>query len=68
MHNCLESIEFEVVADLLRLNGQDLRSWPIEEPKAKLAALLKRPPTDIRYSASFTQNIHELLSRVRELS
>jgi bifunctional non-homologous end joining protein LigD len=54
--------------DLLRLNGQDLRSLPIEERKAKLAALLKRPPTDIRYSASFTQNIDELLSRVRELS
>jgi bifunctional non-homologous end joining protein LigD len=54
--------------DLLRLNGEDLRSWPIEERKAKLAALLKRPPTDIRYSASFTQNIDELLSRVRELS
>jgi bifunctional non-homologous end joining protein LigD len=54
--------------DLLRLNGQDLRSWPIEERKAKLAALLKRPPADIRYSASFTQNIDELLSRVRELS
>jgi len=54
--------------DLLRLNGEDLRSWPIEERKAKLAALLKRPPADIRYSASFTQNIDELLSRVRELS
>ena len=54
--------------DLLRLNGQDLRSRPIEERKAKLAALLKRPPTDIRYSVSFTQNIDELLSRVRELS
>jgi bifunctional non-homologous end joining protein LigD len=35
--------------DLLRLNGQDLRSWPIEERKAKLAALLKRPPADIRF-------------------
>jgi bifunctional non-homologous end joining protein LigD len=54
--------------DLLRLDGQDLRSWPIEERKAKLAALLKRQPADIRYSASFTQNIDELLSRVRELS
>jgi len=54
--------------DLLRLNGHDLRSSPIEERKAKLAALLKRPPADIRYSASFTQNIDELLSRVRELS
>jgi bifunctional non-homologous end joining protein LigD len=54
--------------DLLRLNGQDLRNLPIEERKAKLAALLKTPPPDIRYSASFTQNIDELLSRVRELS
>ena len=54
--------------DLLRLNGEDLRGLPIEERKAKLAALLKRPPADIRYSASFTQNIDELLSRVRELS
>src|ERR1700676_4866902 len=27
--------------DLLRLNGQDLRSSPVEERKAKLAALLK---------------------------
>jgi hypothetical protein len=51
--------------DLLRLNGQDLRSWPIEERKAKLAALLKRPPADIRFSASFPQNIDELLSKVR---
>jgi bifunctional non-homologous end joining protein LigD len=54
--------------DLLRLNGQDLRSLPIEECKAKLASLLKRPPADIRYSASFYKNIDELLSRVRELS
>jgi bifunctional non-homologous end joining protein LigD len=54
--------------DLLQLNGKDLRGFPIEERKAKLAALLKRPPADIRYSPSFTQNIDELLSRVRELS
>jgi bifunctional non-homologous end joining protein LigD len=55
--------------DLLRLNGQDLRSSPVEERKAKLATLLQRPPTeDIRYSASFTQNIDELLSKVRQLS
>jgi bifunctional non-homologous end joining protein LigD len=54
--------------DLLRLNGQDLRSSPIEERKAKLAALLKRPPAEVRYSPSFTQNIDELLSKVRELS
>jgi bifunctional non-homologous end joining protein LigD len=54
--------------DLLQLNGQDLRSRPIEERKAKLAALLKSPPPAIRYSASFTENIDELLSKVRELS
>jgi bifunctional non-homologous end joining protein LigD len=54
--------------DLLRLNGQDLRSSPIEERKAKLATLLKNPPSAIRYSASFTENIDKLLSRVRELS
>jgi ATP-dependent DNA ligase len=29
--------------DLLRLNGKDLRASPIEERKAKLAALLQRP-------------------------
>jgi bifunctional non-homologous end joining protein LigD len=54
--------------DLLQLNGKDLRGLAIEERKAKLAALLKRPSADIRYSPSFTQNVDELLSRVRELS
>ena len=54
--------------DLLRLNGEDLRGLPIEERKAKLAALLKNPLPAIRYSASFTENIDELLNRVRELS
>jgi bifunctional non-homologous end joining protein LigD len=45
-----------------------LRSLPIEERKAKVAALLKNPPPGIRYSDSFTENIDELLSKVRELS
>src|SRR6202030_882547 len=54
--------------DLLRLNGTDLRTLPIEERKAKLAALLKNPPPGIRYSASFTENIDQLLTKVRELS
>jgi ATP-dependent DNA ligase len=54
--------------DLLRLNGEDLRGLPIEERKAKLAALLRPPPPAIRYSASFTENIAELLNKVRELS
>jgi bifunctional non-homologous end joining protein LigD len=52
--------------DLLRLNGEDLRGLPIEERKAKLAPLLKKLSPAIRYSASFTENIDELLSRVRE--
>jgi bifunctional non-homologous end joining protein LigD len=54
--------------DLLRLNGEDLRGLPIEERKAKLSALLKNPPPGIRYSASFTENVDELLTRVRALS
>ncbi len=41
---------------------------PIEERKAKLAALLKKTSGGIRFSASFTQKIDELLSTVRELS
>ncbi len=51
--------------DLLRLNGKNLQGLPIEERKAKLEALLKKPPGVIRYSVSFTKNIEELLSRVR---
>jgi bifunctional non-homologous end joining protein LigD len=53
--------------DLLRLNGQDLRSLPIEERKAKLEELLKKPPGVLRYSASFTKDIQELLDRARGL-
>jgi ATP-dependent DNA ligase len=41
--------------DLLRLDGEDLRGLPIEERKAKLAALLRPPRQAIRYSASFTE-------------
>jgi bifunctional non-homologous end joining protein LigD len=53
---------------LLRLNGEDLCGLPVEERKSKLAALLKSPPPAVRYSASFTAKIDELLARVRELS
>jgi bifunctional non-homologous end joining protein LigD len=42
--------------DLLRLNGKDLQSLPIEERKAKLDELLKKPPGVIRYSVSFTKD------------
>ena len=53
--------------DLLRLNGKDLRNLPIEERKAKLGELLKKPPGIIRYSVSFTKDIEELLGRAQKL-
>ena len=53
--------------DLLRLNGKGLQNLPIEERKAKLEELLKKPPGVIRYSVSFTKDVKELLSRVQEL-
>jgi bifunctional non-homologous end joining protein LigD len=54
--------------DILRLNGKNLQGLPIEERKAKLEELLKKPPRVIRYSVSFTKDIPELLDRARELA
>jgi bifunctional non-homologous end joining protein LigD len=53
--------------DLLQLNGKNLRNLPIEERKAKLEELLKKPPGVIRYSISFTKDIPELLDRAGKL-
>jgi bifunctional non-homologous end joining protein LigD len=53
--------------DLLQLNGKDLQNLPVEERKAKLEELLKKPPGVIRYSASFTKDIPELLERAGKL-
>jgi bifunctional non-homologous end joining protein LigD len=53
--------------DLLRLNGKDLQNLPIEERKAKMEELLKKPPCVIRYSVSFTKDVKELLFRAQEL-
>jgi bifunctional non-homologous end joining protein LigD len=53
--------------DLLWLNGKDLRNLPIEERKAKLEELLKKPPGVIRYSVSFTKYVPELLDRAQKL-
>jgi ATP-dependent DNA ligase len=39
----------------------------VEDRKAQLETLLKKSPGVIRYSASFTENIQELLGRAREL-
>jgi bifunctional non-homologous end joining protein LigD len=46
--------------DLLRLDGKDLSNLPIEERKAKLEGLLKKPPGVLRYSVSITHRIQEL--------
>jgi bifunctional non-homologous end joining protein LigD len=48
-------------------NGKDLQGLPIEERKAKLEELLKKPPGVIRYSVSFTKDIPELLGRAGRL-
>jgi bifunctional non-homologous end joining protein LigD len=53
--------------DLLQLNGKNLQNSPIEERKAKLEELLKKPRGVIRYSVSFTKDIPELLERARKL-
>src|SRR6202022_1059667 len=53
--------------DLIQLNSKDLRNLPIEERNAKLEELLKKPPGVLRYSASFTKDIPELLDRARRL-
>jgi bifunctional non-homologous end joining protein LigD len=53
--------------DLLRLNGKDLQALPVDERKAKLEELLKKPPGVIRYSVSFTKDIPELLDRAGKL-
>ncbi len=52
---------------MLQLNGKDLQDLPIEERKAKLEELLKKPPGVIRYSVSFTKDIPELLDRAQTL-
>jgi bifunctional non-homologous end joining protein LigD len=53
--------------DLLLLNGKNLQGLPIEERKAKLEELLKKPPGVVRYSRSFTEDIDELLGRAHKL-
>jgi bifunctional non-homologous end joining protein LigD len=52
---------------LLQLNGEDLKSLPIEERKAKLAELLINPTGALRYSISFTKDIDELLAKAKDL-
>ena len=53
--------------DLLQLNGEDLKTLPVEERKAKLAELLINPTDAIRYSISFTKDIDDLLGKAKDL-
>ncbi len=52
--------------DLLRLNGKDLRDFPIEQRKANLERLLKETPGNIRYSASLGRDAEKLLTQARQ--
>ena len=54
-------------SDLLQLNGEDLKTLPIEERKAKLAELLINPTGALRYSISFIKDIDELLEKAKDL-
>jgi bifunctional non-homologous end joining protein LigD len=51
--------------DLLRLSGKDLQNLPIEERKAKLEELLKKPPGVIRCSVSFTKRSKSFYPELR---
>ncbi len=53
--------------DLLQLNGKDLCSQPLNERKTLLARLLKKPPGNIRYSASLGQDAEKLLKQAEQL-
>jgi bifunctional non-homologous end joining protein LigD len=58
---------FYYVFDLLRLEGEDLRSLPQHERKARLATLLKKPPGLIRHSAALAGNAATLLKKAKQL-
>lgn len=53
--------------DLLRLNGRDLRAYPLRERKSQLESLLKKPLGVIRYSASLGQDAKKLLKEAQDL-
>jgi bifunctional non-homologous end joining protein LigD len=53
--------------DLLQLNGRDLRSETVVTRKAELENLLKKPPGVIRYSASLTGKVDDLLKQANRL-
>jgi bifunctional non-homologous end joining protein LigD len=55
------------VFDLLRLNGEDLRSKPISERKSELEKLVKAAPENIRFSASLEGDVDTLLEGARKV-
>jgi bifunctional non-homologous end joining protein LigD len=58
---------FYYVFDLLRLNGKDLRSEPVEERKSQLEKLIGKESSLVRYSASLTGDVKKLLPQVSRL-
>ncbi len=58
---------FYYVFDLLRINGTDLRSRPVGERKAQLEKLIGKKSGLVRYSASLTGDVTQLLKQVSRL-
>jgi bifunctional non-homologous end joining protein LigD len=53
--------------DLLQLNGRDFRNESVTARKVELEKLLKKPPGVIRYSASLTGKVQDLLKQASRL-
>ena len=52
--------------DLLRLDGEDLRSRPLEERRDLLRSVLSNPPPEVRLAEEVPGDIDEALERMRE--
>lgn len=55
------------VFDLLRIDGKRLLSQTLDERKAQLAKVLRKPPALIRLSATLEGEFDDLMNRAREL-
>jgi len=58
---------FYYVFDLPQLDGEDLTGEPIEERRAELEKLLKKPPGVIRFSASLGEDAAALLRQAKKM-
>ncbi len=56
-----------MIFDLLYLDGQDLRSYPLTERKALLAELLKKAPARILYSDHIVKDGKKLYSKAKKM-